>query len=89
MSVTDTSAVGEGFPDLVVGWRGITLLVEVKRKEFWTQPKKRGRVQAKTDEQQARFASEWKGLPVVRAFAAEQIVQMFDSWHKLYWRREA
>jgi hypothetical protein len=30
MSVTVTSAVGSGFPDLAVGFRGVTVLVEVK-----------------------------------------------------------
>jgi len=29
-SVMDTSAVGKGFPDLVVGWHGLNLLVEIK-----------------------------------------------------------
>ena len=29
-SVHDTSAVGRGFPDLVVGFRGRTLLIECK-----------------------------------------------------------
>lgn len=28
--VVDTSAVGDGYPDLTVGWRGRWLLVEVK-----------------------------------------------------------
>lgn len=29
-SVTVTSAVGNGFPDLAVGWRGMTTLLELK-----------------------------------------------------------
>ena len=29
-SVADTSAVGQGFPDLVIGFRGATMLIEVK-----------------------------------------------------------
>ena len=30
MTVHITSALGGGFPDLVVGWRGINVLLEVK-----------------------------------------------------------
>jgi hypothetical protein len=30
MSVKDASAVGKGFPDLVIGFRGLNFLVEVK-----------------------------------------------------------
>lgn len=29
-TVTSTAGVGNGFPDLAVGWRGMTLLLEVK-----------------------------------------------------------
>lgn len=29
-TVTSTAGVGKGFPDLAVGWRGMTLLLEVK-----------------------------------------------------------
>jgi len=34
-SVAVTSAVGKGFPDLVVGYAGRTLLVEVKAGKHW------------------------------------------------------
>ncbi|PZX29451.1 hypothetical protein C7416_104456 [Cupriavidus phytorum] len=29
-TVTSTAGVGGGFPDLAVGWRGMTLLLEIK-----------------------------------------------------------
>lgn len=29
-TVTSTATVGRGFPDLAVGWRGMTLLLEIK-----------------------------------------------------------
>jgi hypothetical protein len=29
-TVTSTAAIGKGFPDLAVGWRGMTLLLEIK-----------------------------------------------------------
>jgi hypothetical protein len=29
-TVTSTAGVGKGFPDLAVGWRGMTLLLEIK-----------------------------------------------------------
>ena len=29
-SVAITSSLGQGFPDIVIGWRGFTLLAEIK-----------------------------------------------------------
>jgi len=49
-SVAITSAVGKGFPDLVVGYAGRTMLVEVK-----------SRVKATHTPDQLAFQSTWKG----------------------------
>ena len=48
-SVADTADVGNGFPDLVVGIAGVTMLVEVKTKYGIHTP------------EQERFFSEWRG----------------------------
>ena len=52
-TVFDTGDVGGSFPDLVVGFRGRTHLVEVKG------PK------TKVSDGQSAFASVWMGAPVV------------------------
>jgi hypothetical protein len=62
-SVYDTSAVGHGFPDLVVGWRRRTELIEVKNPD----PRVRrtgGRSMRATRERQASFRRRWLGRPV-------------------------
>lgn len=48
-SVHDMSRVGGGFPDLVVGCRGLTLLLEVKT------------VQGSLNKEQEQWHTEWKG----------------------------
>lgn len=50
-SVTDTSAIGGGFPDLVVGRAGRNYLMEVKN------PETRGRL----NEIQRQFFNLWRG----------------------------
>lgn len=53
-SVVDTSALGGGFPDLVVGLAGTTVLVEVKAENGTLQPN------------QQRFHDDWRGRkPVI------------------------
>jgi len=61
-SVVESHAVGGGFPDAIVGGRGLTHLLEFKRPGV--AGRKRGAVQAATNEAQARFADEWRGGPV-------------------------
>ena len=53
-SVADTSRVGGGFPDLVVGMRGQSFLLEVK--DGRKPPSAR-----KLTPEQERFAAEWGG----------------------------
>ena len=54
LSVADTSRLGGGFPDLAVGWSGVTALVEVKDGK-----KSPSRRKLTTDEEE--FAKLWKG----------------------------
>jgi len=57
-SVSVTSGVGNGFPDLLVGWRGRTILIEIKDGE--KPPSER-----KLTEAEAYFLENWKGGPAV------------------------
>jgi len=57
-SVAPTHTLGQGFPDIVVGWRGINLLVEIKDGD-----KPPSRRQLTEDEQ--RWHDEWRGNVVI------------------------
>ena len=64
----DASSVGRGFVDLVVGRRGKTYLIEIKRgaspsvgKDGYTRKGKAGVLMAN----QAEFASSWRGAHVI------------------------
>jgi hypothetical protein len=65
-SVATCHAVGQGFPDLSVGWQGQTFLLEVK------DPSK-----PKSDRQltpsQAKFHAEWRGHVAVVETVAEAL----------------
>jgi hypothetical protein len=55
-TVMDTSTLGGDAPDLVVGWRGRTVLVECK----WKRPTKEGGAHGETDGQRSRRLA-WRG----------------------------
>jgi hypothetical protein len=65
-SVHDTSGVGKGFPDLVVGYRGRNWLMELKDS---SQPPSRRRL---TDDQ-VDFVAGWRGHWAVVESAEEAI----------------
>lgn len=52
-SVRDTHTIGNGFPDIVVGYKMFNVLVEIKT------PK------GKLNEKEEKFHKEWKGLAYV------------------------
>jgi len=54
-TVFDASGIGRGFPDIVVGYNGHTVLVEIK-----------SGANKKFTEAQLKFMSEWKGSAVNR-----------------------
>ena len=56
-SVAITSGAGNGLPDLIVGWRGETYLLEIKDGD---KPASRKRL---TDAE-AHFVEHWRGRPV-------------------------
>jgi hypothetical protein len=53
--VLDLSAIGDGAPDIDVGFRGVDTLMEIKRD-----------AKAKLKDKQKDFATLWRGKPVVR-----------------------
>jgi len=69
-SVTITTGVGRGFPDLVIGWQGITVLGEVKRR-----PKRITPAVLELRESQEKFRREWRGGPVIEITDGLQAVQ--------------
>ena len=69
-SVLNLSTVGRGCPDLLIGYRGKTVLVEIKRNE-----------KAKYTEPQIKFMQEWRGGAVSRidsVDAAIRLIKMLD-----------
>jgi Holliday junction resolvase len=81
-SVCDTSALGDDFPDAVIGRQGITTLLEVKTP--------RGLVGTyRISEGQKLFAREWRGSPIITGHKAErvatefiQLAKRFGQWPK-------
>jgi len=65
-SVVITADVGGGFPDLVVGWRGQTYLVEVKNR-------------SKLRSSQKKFREMWTGGEIVMITSPEEAVQWLES----------
>jgi hypothetical protein len=69
-SVLNLSTVGRGCPDLLVGYKGKSVLVEIKRdsKSIYTEP-------------QVKFMQEWRGGAVSRVDsvdAAIRLIKMLD-----------
>lgn len=58
-SVYSLAGEGKGCPDLLVGWRGRNLLLEVKRTRDYD--KKAGRKRQETREAQIAWAVKWTG----------------------------
>jgi len=70
-SIFDTSRIGMGFPDLVIGKNGKTLLVEIKSSE-----------RSKFTSAQDLFMMNWKGSTVCRVHdlaGVQTIVKILDN----------
>lgn len=67
-TVRDTSGIGGGFPDLVVGMRGVTLMLEVK--DGAKAPSAR-----KLTAAQQNFVENWTGSPI---WVVESLQQAVD-----------
>ena len=68
-SVVDLSAVGKGVPDLLVGFRGRTYLLEVKNKA--------GRNRLTAD--QNVFMAWWRGVPPVIVYNEDDALIAIDA----------
>lgn len=69
VSVQPLSLIGKGTPDLLCGYYGLTVLMEVKR-DYDYQTMKRGkpyieRVRGKLTADQVKWHAEWRGQPVI------------------------
>jgi Holliday junction resolvase len=64
-SVFDASRMGQGFPDIVVGYNGQTVLVEIKSGE-----------QKRFTNAQLKFMAEWKGSAVTRINDVEGAIRL-------------
>jgi hypothetical protein len=82
-TVMETHALGENAPDLVVGFQGITALVELKNgaRYHQTTATKRERL-----ERQVAYLRAWRGGPAFVATSTEDVLAQFkahrvDGWH--------
>ena len=72
--VRDTSQVGDGFPDLVVSWRGVNILVEIK----WLRPTSEGGRHGESEGQ--RIAREtWPGPWIVVTSPMDAVEQLIKA----------
>lgn len=65
-SVVDTADVGGGFPDLVAGYGGTTLLIEVKTEN--------GKLRSGQDE----FRKAWRGGTIVVVRSADEALRLLN-----------
>lgn len=74
LSVLLLSAVGRGCPDLLIGYRGANLLVELKNPDVHYNPK------LPTMVKQAEFRANWKGR-VIQATTLKEIITAMTGWN--------
>lgn len=70
-TVHSLAAVGDGCPDLLVGWRGMTLLVEVK--DGSKPPSRRRLTQAQVD-----WHAAWRGGMVAIVESPEAVLALLE-----------
>lgn len=63
---------GEGLPDLLVGYRGYTLLIEIKDGQ-------KPPSQQKLTEAEQKFFDEWTGGPLVRAASLDEAIDLLRN----------
>ena len=66
-TVFDASGIGRGFPDLVVGFKQQTILVEIKSSE-----------QKRFTNAQLKFMADWKGSAVVRINDVDGAIRLIN-----------
>lgn len=67
-SVYDTSRCGKGFPDIVVGYKGHTVLVEIKSGE-----------KKPFTPDQLQFMANWRGSAVVRVNDIDGAIRLLNT----------
>lgn len=72
VSVIDTSAMGGGFPDLICGFSGVTMLMEIKNPK--TAYGRKG-----LNENQVRWKAEWTGGPYSVVDGVEAAIRAVNS----------
>ena len=70
-TVFDASRMGQGFPDLVIGINGKTVLVEIKSGE-----------EKKFTQAQLKFMENWQGSTVVRINDIESVERLINLLKK-------
>jgi hypothetical protein len=70
-SVFDSSSVGRGFTDLVVGYCGCTALVEIKRD-----------AKSRFTEEQLKFMKDWKGGVIARIEDVDSAIRLLKTMEK-------
>lgn len=65
-SVAITSQLGKGFPDLVIGYKGVNLMVELKATS-----------KDKLTPHEVEFRDNWKGQYLI-AWSSEMIIEEFN-----------
>lgn len=70
-SVLETHALGDGAPDLIVGFRGVTALVELKNGARYHQTVTKMRQRLET---QQAYLDAWRGGPAFVATSTEGIL---------------
>jgi hypothetical protein len=73
LSVAITSACGNGFPDIVVGYRGFNFMFEIK------DPTKPKADQELTDDQK-KFHGAWNGQ-IQKVFSLKEIITTLTGWN--------
>lgn len=68
-SVISLHDAGSGIPDLLVGFRGVTRLVEVKNPD----------TKGKLNERQIHWHSLWRGDPVVVVYSVDDVLAAFPT----------
>ena len=74
-SVISTAGVGDGFPDLVVGFHGVTHLIEIKDGE--KSPSKRRLTPDEED-----WHSTWQGDPVCILKSLRDAEELVRKWYR-------
>lgn len=69
-TVIDLAAAGQGVPDLLVGYAGRTIMLEVKNPA--TKRGQQGMSGKRTAARQQKFRDEWRGAPVYVVYTASE-----------------